>query len=164
MIRNRLGTGKYAGGNFPLRMVYQMSCWGSDMIDAFKDVGAKVVCGSRQVNFYPNQFNAFVKLWNRGMSFEKAVRESDTQSSRTASHAFLKLHATTNSCFQPKCKFGRTILGNDRTNCAMRYLEDCWNIQAEDCRGDTGIEMINYSSHMLVSGARNLDKSMVFSW
>jgi hypothetical protein len=164
MIRSRLGKGKYAGGKFPLRMVYQMNCWGSDMIDAFMDVGAKVVCGSRQVNFYPNQFNAFVRKWNNGVSFKKALREADTRASRAASHAFLKLHATTSPCFKPKCRFGRTILGNDSRNCAMRYLVDCWDIQKDECRGDTGIEMINHSSDMIVKGALTIKKNSVPAW
>jgi hypothetical protein len=52
----------------------------------------------------------------------------------------------------------------DKNSKVYKFIDGPWNIQAEDCRGDTGIEMINYSSHMLVSGARNLDKRMVFSW
>lgn len=152
MIRNRLGKGKYANGKFPLRMVYQMNCWGADMNKAFVDVGANVVCGSRQVNFYPTQFNAFVEYWNQGVKFKDALKKANTQKTRSICHAFLKADATTQKCFRPKCKLGRTVLGNDKNNCAMRYLVNCWDIIRKDCRGDTGIEMMNHSSKMIVMG------------
>lgn len=152
MIRNQLGKGKYANGKFPLRMVYQMNCWGADLNQAFIDVGANVTCGSRQVNFYPNQFNAFVEYWNDGLPFKEALKKADTQDSRSFFHALIKVHANTQDCFSPKCKFGRTVLGNDSKNCAMRYLENCWNIQRRKCRGDNGIEMMNHSSKMIVMG------------
>jgi hypothetical protein len=152
MIRKRLGKGKYANGKFPLRMVYQMNCWGADMNKAFIDVGANVVCGSRQVNFYPTQFNAFVEYWNQGVTFKKALEKANTSKTKSICHAFLKADATTQKCFRPKCKLGRTVLGNDRNNCAMRYLVNCWGINRKDCKGDNGIEMMNYSSKMIVMG------------
>ncbi len=60
----------------PIRMVYQMNCYGHTFNQTWLDIGAKSVCGVRDVNYYPNQFNAFASSWNKGnVLFEKALKD-----------------------------------------------------------------------------------------
>src|SRR5680860_151950 len=84
---NLLATGQYAGSRFPLRMVYQMNCQGSSLNNNFIYAGAKVVGGSRDINFMTNQSNKFTKSWNDGERFDTALLDSNTASSRTVMHA-----------------------------------------------------------------------------
>lgn len=62
IIGNNMGSGNIldlAGEDrdkLAIRMVYQMNCFGSFLNDAWIELGAQVVSGSRYVNFLPIQF------------------------------------------------------------------------------------------------------------
>ena len=60
----------------PIRAVYQMNCYGQTFNETWLSLGAKVTCGARYVNFYPNQFNKFASEWKKGdVDFAEALRE-----------------------------------------------------------------------------------------
>lgn len=150
-------------GNFPLRMVYQMNCVGSSLNQEFRQAGAEVVIGSRRVNFYPNQFNAFAKEWNKGnVSVRTALNRANTAASRTAMQVVVKLDATANApCFSPKCRLGKTILSNDRNNCAYRYFDCQWGLDYPEYQSKDGKEIMNHSSKMIISGDSNMRKNTI---
>jgi hypothetical protein len=150
-----LASGRYKDGKFPLRMVYQMNCDGSGLNDNFIKVGAKAVCGSRTINFMPNQFNAFARNWNRGETFSRALTSSNTASSRTAIHTLLLAEARLTQ-FSPRCKPFQTVLG--RNECAeaffsSEYLRDRYRTNM------SGKDNVNYASRMIVAGDPGLRKS-----
>ncbi len=67
---------------------------GHYLMEGFQKFGAKAVCGTRYVNFYPNTYNGFAKRWNEGdVSFSDAIRESNTPSRRTVMQSLIVLDA-----------------------------------------------------------------------
>ena len=160
-IVNELGTGSYAGGKFPLRMVWQINCYGETMNDAFITAGAKAVCGARFVNFYCNQFNRFIYEWNRGhVSFQTALNRSNTSSSRTVMQSAILVDAAFRTNFQ-KCFLGYTVLGS--RPCAESYFTANW-IPSDWQTGMSGKENMNFSSRMIIRGDRNITKNDDLVW
>ncbi len=145
--------------HLPIRMVYQMNCYAQTFNQTWLKVGAKAVCGTRYVNFYPNQFNAFAREWNKGnVLFEKAVYDSNTESSRTVMQALVAADAA--SKLSPKdwdkCPPLSTVLGDKP--CAKSYFLACWIDKREWQEGQSGKENMNYSSYMFTPGI-NFTKS-----
>lgn len=157
---DQLATGRYANGKFPIRMVYQMNCNGSSLNNDFLRIGAKVVCGSRTINFYPNQFNKFARTWNRGERFDLAVHNSNTASSRTAMQVLVVAESKGTS-FQPKCKGFKTVLS--KSPCSKAFFTQKY--LGRDFHDTlSGKENMNYASKMIISGDVQLRKSDIETW
>jgi hypothetical protein len=144
----------------PIRMVYQMNCYGRTFNQTWLDIGAKLVCGSRYVNFYPNQFNKFATDWNKGnVLFEKAVYDSNTESSRTVMQTLIAADAASELFPKDwdKCPIGSTVLGDKP--CAKSYFKANWGIDGDEWQeGKSGKDNMNHSSYMFTPGM-NITKS-----
>jgi hypothetical protein len=77
-------------GQIPLRLVYQMNCWGSELNSAWRTLGADTAVGSRFVNFFPTQFPEFVKQWKNGQTVQQALNSANTWTSRQVIQNALK--------------------------------------------------------------------------
>ena len=49
----------------PIRMVYQINCWGSNLNASWIGAGAKVSIGTKFLDFYPTQYGNFADEWNK---------------------------------------------------------------------------------------------------
>lgn len=144
-----------------MRAVYQINCQGSSMLDTWRKLGAKVVCGSRFNNFYPTRFNGFANRWLRGETFGDSVSQSDTQAVRTPPQAFMladaasRLKEWSGNIFE-----AARVLGNNEH--AKRFFTTCWMSDAEWQDGKSGKQNLNHSSLMLFSGDRKVTKNTVW--
>ena len=147
----------------PIRAVYQGQCYGQSLISEWRSIGAKVVAGARGVTFYPHGFGNFIKDWNkRTVTFNAAVRDSQTGWVRTTGQASMQVHATTNRGKWGGCPFGKTILGKHK--CAKAYFREFWYSNSEWRQGDSGKQNMNHSSHMFVGGSTGITKASQPSW
>jgi GH24 family phage-related lysozyme (muramidase) len=67
---------KMANGNKPIRLraVYMMNCVGSSLNQAWLDIGAKVVSGTKKNNYLPEPTVFFMwRNWKNGQTFQDAV-------------------------------------------------------------------------------------------
>lgn len=152
-LKEAVAKEKSGFGYLPIRLVYQMNCYGHTFNQTWLDIGAKSVCGARYVNFYPNQFNAFAREWNKGnVLFEKAVYDSDTESSRTVMQTLIAADAASQLFPKDwdKCPIGSTVLGDKP--CAKSYFLANWIDVGEWQAGKSGKENMNYSSFMFTPG------------
>lgn len=156
-----LGTGKYAGGKFPLRMVYQTNCYGSTLNDNFIKIGAKGVSGACDINFYPNIFNKFAKAWNDGERFDIALRDADTASARTVMQTLIVADSKVTN-FKPACKVFSTVLG--KSDCAEAYFTKKWLKPSEYDSAKSGKDNMNASSKQIIAGDAGLRKADRLSW
>jgi len=148
-----------------LRAVWQCNCYGSTMAEAWHAIGAKVVAGSRYVNFYPTRFLNFIKRWNRGERFSTAVSKSDTKAVHTPVQAYMLLDAAGSRKEWGGCPPFRDVLGKDP--CAKDYFTTCWFPEDEWQDGKSGRQNMNRCSHMIVSGTRSskrLKKTSLPKW
>jgi len=140
----------------PIRMVYQMNCYGSTFNQTWLNIGAKAVCGTRYVNYGCNQLNKFASDWNKGnVLFEKAVYDSNTESARSVMEALIAADAASQLFPKDwdKCPFGSTVLGDKP--CAKSYFcaNSNWGIDEDEWQeGMSGKEFMNYSSYMFTPG------------
>lgn len=150
-IRSRLGDRCY-----PIRLVYQMNCYGSELNDAWRAVGAVTAVGSDLVNFYPNNFNKFITEWNSGASVQTALQRSNTAANRTLAQSYIVVHSNTKFNFR-KCIPGSTVLG--KRPCAESYFDKNWGLDGADYNASlSGKDNMTRSSRMMVAGNRNLRK------
>ncbi len=73
---------KTANGNkdIRLRAVYMMNCVGSSLNQAWLDIGAKVVSGTKKNNYLPEPSMFFVwRNWKNGQTFQDAVTNAYSQ-------------------------------------------------------------------------------------
>lgn len=150
-------TTQLGGKCYPIRLVYQMNCYGSKIASAFSGVGAKTVVGSNLVNFYPNQFNKFIDNWNSNQTVSAALTNANTNSSRTAGQSYIVAHSNTKFNFR-KCMPGSSVLGN--RPCAEDYFDKNWGLDGADYNANmSGKDNMNNSSRMIVLGTGSLRKS-----
>lgn len=151
-----LATGRYAGGRFPLRMVYQINCNGSTLNDDWMNAGAKAVCGTAQTNFYPNMYNKFMREWNDGERFDIAIQNSNTASARTIMQILIAADARNQGFSCPPFK---SVLNKAR--CAERYFTENWFYTSCDSYDDdiSGKKNMNIASTMVIAGDANLRKT-----
>jgi len=157
-----LATGDYNNGRFPLRMVYQINCNGSTLNEHWINAGAKVVCGSRYTNYYPNQYNKFMREWNSGERFDRALRNSNTASSRTVMQQLIVLDAISQG---RRCGNFKTVLG--KNDCASSYHLQNWFYAPCDSYDENlkGKENMNIASTMIIAGDNDMRKiESGFSW
>jgi hypothetical protein len=158
-LEEELAEEKSGFNYLPIRMVYQMNCYGRTFNQSWLNVGAKAVCGARYVNFYPNQFNAFANEWYKGnVLFEKAVYDSNTESSRTVMQSLVAADAASELFPKDwdKCPVFSTVLGDKP--CAKSYFLARWLDTGEWQEGESGKDNMNYSSFMFTPGI-NITKS-----
>lgn len=141
-----------------IRAVWQCNCFGASMADCWHALGAKVVAGSRFVNYYPTRWLKFIKLWNKGERFSSAVSKSDTKEARGPSQLYMQLDAPTcRDVWDGPCPPGKDVLG--RHDCAKRYFVKRWWWDENDWQPDqSGRQNMNYQSHMIVSGTSSAKK------
>ena len=157
LLNSELAFSKTGYHALPIRMVYQMNCYGRTFNQTWLTLGAKVSCGTRWVNFYPNQFNKFAAEWKEGnVSFDKALQESNTESSRSVMQALIAGDALGRFNFN-KCPFGKTVLGDH--SCAKSYFDANWLASDEWQNGQSGAENMNYSSFMFRPGLETLTRN-----
>ena len=160
-LESELSISKTGYEEMPIRMVYQMNCWGKNMNQAWLNVGAKVSIGSRYLNFYPNQMNKFVTEWNKGtVSVDQALNKANTESSRTVMQSLVQADAA--SQLSPdnwdKCPIGRSVLGSH--SCAKSYFTNVWTMSNYEWQNnDSGKENMNYSSYKFRPGDKTLTKN-----
>ena len=143
-----------------LRMVYGCHCYGSSLNPLWRRLGAKVTAGARFVNFYPTRFKGFVKAWNRGEAFGKAISRSDTALVRTPVQIYIPADAAASAKeWDGNVLLAPTVLG--RGKAARRYFEACWLDEGEWQENMSGKQNMNYSSRMLISGNRSVTKKTV---
>ncbi|WP_338219452.1 hypothetical protein [Algoriphagus sp. oki45] len=144
----------------PIRMVYQMNCYGRSFNQTWLSIGAKTTCGPRYVNFYPNQFNKFASEWHSGnKSFTKSLQASNTESSRTVMQSLIAASAASELFPKDwdKCSIGNTVLGDKA--CAKSYFLARWLAADEWQNGESGKDNMNYSSYMYRVGQTDLTKN-----
>lgn len=62
------------GQPLSIRSVYQMNCYGDSLNKAWHDAGARVSCGSTDINYLPEPTMFFFwRAWTNGQSFERAA-------------------------------------------------------------------------------------------
>lgn len=145
----------------PLRMVYQAHCWGSEMNQAWRDIGAKVVSGSRYVNFFPHQFGEFATRWRKGDTMQQALNKSNTAASRTLVHTALLADAGATNNQWGSCPLFKTVLSD--SSCAKDYYTDRWGHNNSEWHSSkNGKENINHASEKLVAGDGGLDNSSYY--
>lgn len=148
--------GWFGPGDFPLRMVYQMNCYGSNLLMAFKNAGAKVACGTRNVNFCPTRYNPFAKAWQAGKTFQQAVNDGindDVANSLAATGININLKWRIGNPLSwdcKSCKVGTDL--TDKKNCLGCYFKSFWGFENSEYDYDqTGLwNMFNSSFHIVV--------------
>ncbi|REG92844.1 hypothetical protein [Algoriphagus antarcticus] len=158
---NSLGTGKYAGGKFPLRMAYQVNCHASTLNNNFISIGAKAVMGRKEINFYPNQITKFVNHWNEGDRFDQALNESDTASSRTVMQLLIVADSKVKK-FSPRCPLVENVL--NKNDGAEAYFTKYWLSKSEYNSSASGKDNMNDSSKQVIAGDPGLRKADRPSW
>jgi len=161
-LLDELSREKTGRSELPIRTVYQMNCYGQTLNQTWIDLGAKVVCGARYVNYYPNQFNAFAKEWQKGtVPFFTALRESNTDSSRTVMQALIAADGAAHPG-PTTCPLLSTVLGDNA--CAKSYFLEHWLSAGEWQESMSGKENMNYSSYMFRAGSNLPRKDIPLMW
>lgn len=157
-------TGHLGLKKLPIRLVYQVNCWGKNLNDMWYGLGAKTSVGSRYVNFYPNQYGKFANNWNDNVRVKKALNEADTAASRTIVQTYLStIDAPSTREEWGECPFGKFVLGDDP--CAKKYFTKRWPLSSDEWqKNKNGKENMNYSSQMCIKGDEDLKKNDVPSW
>jgi hypothetical protein len=164
-IKQRLSTAQTGLSQLPIRMIWSTLCYGATLNEAWTSVGAKVVAGSRDVNFYPTQFRGFSEEWNKGnVSYATALTRADTPASRTPTQVYLStIEAPQTRDQWGKCPIGRTVLG--KNGCSDDYFLKRWGIDPAIVKdAANGREVMNISSKKIIAGDQNLTKSATPSW
>jgi len=153
------GSTGYA--RLPLHLVYQINCYANSLSSAWRAVGAKTVTGARYINWFPNQFGRFARLWNRGERVERALQVADNGPSRTLVHKYILADARFRKW--GGCPLGRTVLSKHK--CAKKYFKRVWGIEDAEWRdGKSGKNNMYHQSQKVVHGDRNMTKRTKPSW
>ncbi len=167
-IQTFLG-GCFGPGNFPLRMVYQMNCYGSNLLTAFKNAGAKVACGTRNVNFCPTRYNPFAYSWQAGKTFQQAVNDGmndDVANSLAATGLNINLKWKIGNPISWDCKSCK--VGTDLTekkDCLGCYYKSFWGFDnSEYDYNKTGLQNMFNSSYHVIVGDGSITKNTKPTW
>jgi hypothetical protein len=157
ILKSALSSAKTGYEVYPIRSVCGVNCYGHTFNQTWLDLGAKVSCGARWVNFYPNRFNKFASEWKKGnVGFGEALRASNTESSRSVMQALIAGDAISKFNFE-KCPFGKTVLGDHA--CARSYFDRNWLAADEWEHDKSGAENMDYSSYMFRVGLTDLTRN-----
>ena len=77
----------------PLRLVWQMNCYGASLNQLWVDLGAEAATGPVDVNFFPTQWGSFIRRWNEGRSLEECVARTATILRQVPVFAYLQAQA-----------------------------------------------------------------------
>jgi hypothetical protein len=165
-IETELGSAKTGFKELPIRMIWSTLCYGANLNAAWREAGAKVVSGSRSVNFYPNQFGKFAEQWNKGtVAYQEAIARSNTAASRALSQTYIATMDApkTRGEYWDGCSLGRSVLGNNP--CAKDYFTNRWDFtEAEWQDALSGKDNMNFSSDRVIAGQPTLTKGDVPTW
>jgi len=160
---NRL-TPIYGEGRFPIRMVFQLNCWGGSAFNqAWQDVGAKVVAGSRYTNFLCLRYSPFAKAWHEGANFNDAVKISHKEDE------FTKGLLVIDSGIKPwewnkDCSPPNNIIA-DKGFCPRKYFKQRWGIWEGEWLWDkSGGGNVEFSSEFFIDGDASIKKSTKPTW
>jgi len=147
----------------PIRMVYSIGCYHSNMNDAWLDLGTQVVSGATLINFFPTQYGKFVSEWNNGKTYSTSLTNSNTAASRTIVYAYLTVLSFTYSN-QGKCSFIPNVLG--KTNCAEWFFTGGGPYDLGDNYNSSisGKANVNQSSKKIISGDGSIKKNTILEW
>jgi hypothetical protein len=153
----------YTGyASLPIRIVYQMNCYGSTMNDDWRAIGATAAMGSKWINFKINTFNSFAKAWTGGSTFREAIAELDSKSAWTVVDLLILADAldTRNDGLRdhgrswsgcPALPVPQTVLG--KHSCAQDYFVARWSETPNEwVNGENGKNFMRLSSTVLTSG------------
>jgi len=148
----------------PLRMVWQVNCYGNFLSGEWRQIGAKVVVGPRYVNFFPNQFAKFAKEWNKGEKVKDCRDAADTAATRTIVHTYILADALTKreNGHWDGCPVPKTVLGSN--HCAEDYFNTFWSADQWWQDGENGKQNMIYSSHRVINGNGNITKNSTPNW
>jgi hypothetical protein len=164
-IAAALGRASTGLDELPIRMVWSTLCYGASLNGTWRAVGAKVVSGSRAVNFYPNQFGRFATAWNSGMvDYQEALGRADTAVSRTLVQTYLAtMDAPAHREEWGGCPIGRHVLGDHP--CAKAYFTRRWGLTEDEWDDSlSGKDNMHRSSARIVAGQGTLTKSDTPTW
>jgi len=165
-ITSRLAPAETGLSCMPIRAQWGTDCEASTRNALWTSVGAVAASGSRAVNFYPNGAGNFISDWNKGnVSFERAVRDADTDLVRTAVQTYISIVDAPAKKKADKwcgCPLLKTVLGDDP--CAKEYFKKCWELGDDWQQGKSGKEMMNYSSFKLIEGNKDITKNSRPKW
>jgi hypothetical protein len=169
----------YGPGEFPIRIVYMMNCFGNNLSDAFVSVGAKAVAGTPHINFFPTRFNVFGKAWQEGKSFYSAIKTSEedkTANSLAATGINTELKFRMANPLSWKCKSCKTGTSlDDKDNCLGCFFKSFYSFRGitdetkdeeeEYDYSKTGVQNIMLTSKPLVGGSNwKLTKDTKPTW
>jgi hypothetical protein len=139
-----------------LRVVWQCQCYGSTMDETWRLLGAKVVAGSRHINFYPTQYARFARAWNSGRTFGESVEASLTWWNKVKSWAYL-LGDAVRRLSEWNGKVWQVPLLPFKSGASYRYLYHCW--LGQDAREDlSGVGNTTHASDMIIMGDKGICK------
>ncbi|MEO1438626.1 MAG: hypothetical protein AAFV80_24005, partial [Bacteroidota bacterium] len=139
----------------PIRMVFQSNCWGSNMMQAWQDIGAKAVCGTRYVNYHAGTIIGFLPMWKDGQGFKKSV-ETGVDLSNEGTYVVINTIAETQaSKWRTNCK--TTNIFKDKGGCVYKCYDKIYGHDKEQWFWDqTGRSNIDSSSKFFFLGDRNI--------
>lgn len=164
-IKQRLSPAQTGLSQLPIRMIWSTLCYGATLNETWTSIGAKVVAGSRDINFYPTQFRGFANEWNKGnVTYATALARADTPASRTPTQVYIStIEAPQTRDRWGKCPLGRTVLG--KNSCSNDYFLKRWGIDPTIVKqAANGREIMNRSSQKIIAGNQNITKNTTPSW
>ena len=138
----------------------QWSCWGSYLNLTWKSLGALSSFGARQIQYYPQQSNEFIKEWANGKKLGDAIRDSNSVSSRTVSQAFMLVQSAVSNEWNG-CPGIYNVLSSH--SCYKDFFKETYGENSFPS-GKSGKEYMNYASTMLREGFTNLKFKQTPTW
>lgn len=154
----------------PIRMVFQVNCYGYDLIDDWRKIGAKTALGSRQVSFYPYEFSRFASQWNKGKTFKEARDKADSITPHQPVYTYVSTIMAPEAKRDGKwdgCPLGYNVLGtsNKALECGRDFFstKSIWADKLLTWRGN-GKSTMDYSNFKIAAGDYNITKNTVPKW
>ena len=149
----------------PIRMVYQGICYGRNLIEAWRKIGAKVALGARDVNFYPYEFARFATQWNKGETFKTSSDKADENTPKGPAYLYIRdidAPKQKNAGQWNGCPFGYNVLGttDKAKKCGKEYFTEVWETP---WNGD-GKSTMDFTSLKIVAGDPNITKNTIPTW
>lgn len=148
------------GRDAPLRLVHQVNCWGRELNESWRQLGATTAFGSRYVNFFPNQFTTFAKRWRKGDTVREALKRANSASSRSLVKYGLRWDMKFTKGGQWARDPGKRltctpgIVYNTGGGCAKDYFVNRWRHTDEEWNSTnaTGWQFMQFASKKHVAG------------
>jgi hypothetical protein len=154
----------------PIRMVYQVNCFGYDLIDDWRAIGAKTALGARQVSFYPYEFSRFAYQWNHEKTFRVARDKAEKNTPPDPVYTYISIytaHKEKKDGNWSGCPTGYNVLGTTQKalECGKEFFttKRIWAGETLLWKGN-GKSTMDYSNFKIVAGNYDLRKSTVPTW